>query len=132
MEDKDIVILNGKFLPPNIWQEQPGIDPQKQRAHHLKHKHLTPISFLNVLFNACVKIPCVAVVLTLIRFFMREFIALYFWQIFGVIAVILFVYVLYAQTIIKNAPDLEEELFFNGIVNTACFVAGFILSCYMV
>jgi len=134
MSDKkdkdDIIVLNGRFLPPKIWEEQPGIDPQKQRAHILKHNHLTPVSFLNVIFGMLVKVPCVYVVLTLIRFFMSDFIAANFWPILAVVAVLIFLFVLYGQTIIKNAPDLQEELVFNGAVNLISFILGFVLTVY--
>lgn len=129
-ENEDIVILNGRFLPPKIWEEQPGIDPQKQRSHHLKHKHKTPLSFMNVLYGMMIKIPCIYVVCSLIKFFLTEFIRTFFWQIFLVIFVLLVLYCLYAQTIVKNAPDLQEELLFNGSVNLVSFIAGFVLSIY--
>lgn len=128
-DDKDQpVILSGRMLPPYIWEEQPGIDPQKKRAHQLKHRHLTPLDFKNVLFAGFVKFCGSYLVCLLIKTFLSDLIAAYFWEIFAVLAVIIFCYVLYAQTIVKNAPDLKEELFFNGVVNVICFIGGLVVA----
>lgn len=130
--DKDdnglIIVNNGRFLPPHWADQLPGVDPQKKRSHHLKHKHLTPLSFHNVVFSGCFKIGIMFWLCWGIKTFLRGFITAYFGYILLSVFVILILLVLYGQTIVKNAPDLQEELLFNGVSNVLFFIAGFVIA----
>jgi len=127
-EKNDIQILSGKFTPEHWQKQMPGIDPQHQRTWHSRYRHKMPLSFQNVLFILAIKLFVVYFISLLIKTFLKELIRQNFWPILTVIAVFLFLYVLYIQTLVRNAPDLEEEMFFGGAVNLAAIVGGVLLA----
>lgn len=132
-DDKNEVNVNtttqsNKFLPEFYYRQLPGTDPQIRRAHQLKKRHLTPLSFTNVLCRIGVVTGVLYAILTLIRFTLMDYIVANWFYLFLFGCIMLFVYLLYGQTVIKNAPDLKEELLFNGIVNGVCLILALVLA----
>ena len=124
MSDTEINVETGKFIPKHIYDDMPGIDGQKRRAWLLRRLNLVPISFTNVLLKWGQDFAITTVVIFLIDLFFR---GLILQHLPGVIILVLMVMAgksVHSWTILKNAPELKEELRLNDIMSVSVFVAS--------
>lgn len=128
-EDKKSIEVNtvsNKWVPGNILEQLPGIDGQRKRAFYLKQKNLVPVSFVNVLLTFFIRFFICFLVFCIIKWF---FLQVVMDHLPGIIALVIFGfigYLIYNRTIVKNAPELAEELVLGGFINSSAILLGFL------
>jgi hypothetical protein len=117
-DEKEIYIHEnrGKFVPPYIFSELPGINRAVQRNWFLHQKRLVPVSFVNVLLDFSIGLATRVGSFFMIHSLMGELILDHLPGL-SILAVILFgSYWLYNWVILKNDPKLQEELILEGVL----------------
>lgn len=130
-EDKkpnEVNVVSNKWVPNYILEQMPGIDPSRKRSFHLRHKNLVPISFVNVLLKFFIRLFICFFLFCIIKWC---FLDLIMQHLMGVIALIVFGfigYIIYANTIQKNDPELAEELFLQSFINFSAIILAFLIT----